>query len=63
MIRAGPTGKGVNQETAAETTDETDDSSDRNGGGGLTERDTTDEDDGLHACLSGQNCFVLQQSV
>ena len=50
MIRAGSAGKGVDQETAAETTDETDDSSDRNGGGGLTERDTTDEYYSFHSC-------------
>ena len=50
MIRAGSAGKGVDQETAAEATDETDDSSDRNGGGGLTERDTTDEYYSFHSC-------------
>ena len=51
MIRAGSAGKGVNQETAAESTDETDDSSDRNGGGRLTERDTTDEYYSFHSCI------------
>ena len=42
--------EGVDEETADETADETDDGSERNRGRGLSERDTTDKNDGLHTC-------------